>query len=112
MRNNGVKAKEEVEIEPGMGNVFSDLGLPDPEERQVKAALMRAINHELKARGLTQSRSAALIGLAQPDVSRISRGQGRTFSVERLLESLKKLEVDVEITMHRGTGALIVRELV
>ena len=110
MRNKS--AKEEIEFEAGSGNVFADLGLPNPEERQVKAALMRAINHEIKRRSLNQSRAAELIGLAQPDISRISRGQGRTFSVERLLEALKKLEVDVEIAMHRGTGSLVVRELV
>ena len=104
--------EREVEFEIGSGNVFADLGLPNPEERQIKAALMRAINREIKSRKLTQSAAAAFAGLTQPDISRLSRGQGRTFSVERLLAVLKKLEVDVEITMHHGTGQLLVRELV
>lgn len=106
------KDEDPIEVEFGSGNVFADLGLPSPEERQVKAALMRAINAEIRRRAITQVAAAELVDLAQPDISRISRGQGRTFSVERLLELLKKLEVDVEITMHRGTGALVVRELV
>ena len=104
--------EREVEFEIGSGSVFADLGLPNPEERQIKAALMRAINREIKSRKLTQAAAAELAGLTQPDVSRLSRGQGRTFSVERLLAVLKKLEVDVEITMHHGTGRLLVRELV
>jgi predicted XRE-type DNA-binding protein len=103
---------EQIEFESGSGNVFADLDLPNPEERQLKAALMRAVNAEIKRRGLTQVAAAEVVGLAQPDVSRLSRGQGRTFSVERMLAVLKRLEVDVEITMHRGTGAVSVRELV
>uniref|UniRef100_E6Q0L0 HigA2-like helix-turn-helix domain-containing protein n=1 Tax=mine drainage metagenome TaxID=410659 RepID=E6Q0L0_9ZZZZ len=104
--------EREVEFEVGCGNVFADLGLGNPEERRLKAALMRAINHEINNRKLNQSAAAELIGLTQPDVSRISRGQGRTFSVERLLDVLKNLKVDVEITLHHGTGQLLVRELV
>ncbi len=104
--------EREVEFEVGSGNVFADLDLGNPEERRLKAALMRAINREIKTRKLNQTVAAEFIGLTQPDVSRISRGQGRTFSVERLLDVLKKLNVDVEITMQHGTGQLLVRELV
>ena len=49
---------KKVEFERGSGNVFTDLGLPNPEERQVKARLMRAINSEIKLQGLTQIRAA------------------------------------------------------
>ncbi|MGC8485621.1 MAG: helix-turn-helix domain-containing protein [Candidatus Baltobacteraceae bacterium] len=104
--------ERKVEFEVGSGNVFADLGLGNPEERRLKAALMRAINREIKNRKLNQSAAADCIGLTQPDVSRISRGQGRAFSVERLLDVLKKLNVDIEITMQHGTGQLLVRELV
>ena len=104
--------EREVEFEVGSGNVFADLDLGNPEERRLKAALMRAIDREIKTRKLNQTAAAQFIGLTQPDVSRISRGQGRTFSVERLLDVLKKLNVDIEITMQRGTGQLLVRELV
>jgi len=104
--------EREVEFEVGSGNVFADLDLGNPEERRLKAALMRAINREIKTRKLNQTAAAEFIGLTQPDVSRISRGQGRTFSVERLLDVLKKLNVDIEITMQHGTGQLLVRELV
>ncbi|MBV8645318.1 MAG: XRE family transcriptional regulator [Candidatus Eremiobacteraeota bacterium] len=104
--------EEAVAFEAGTGNVFADLGLPNPEQRQLKAVLMRAINSEIKSRNLNQTAAAELVGLTQPDISRLSRGQGRTFSVERLLEVLEKLKVDVEIAMHHGTGKLVVHELV
>lgn len=104
--------RETLEFEVGSGNVFADLGLPSPEERQIKAALMRAINHSVKAQKLSQCAAAEVVGLTQPDISRISRGQGRTFSVERLLEVLRRLRVDVEISIHEGTGAVVIHELV
>ena len=104
--------EREVEFEVGSGNVFADLDLGNPEERRLKAALMRAINREIKTRKLNQTAAAEFIGLTQPDVSRISRGQGRTFSVERLLAVLNKFDVDVEIRIQHGTGQLLVRELV
>jgi helix-turn-helix protein len=42
-----------VELERGSGNVFADLGLPNPEDRQAKARLMHVINSEIKRQGLT-----------------------------------------------------------
>ncbi len=96
--------EQEGEFEVGSGNVFADLGLPNPEERQIKAALMRAVNHEIKHRNMNQTAAVEFVGLAQSDISRISRGQGRTFSVERLTEVLTNLGVDSEINMHHGTG--------
>jgi predicted XRE-type DNA-binding protein len=110
MRSTAPKAAAKFEV--GSGNVFADLGLPNPEERQIKAALMRAINVEIKRRVLTQAAAAELVGLGQSDISRISRGQGRTFSIDRLLEVLKKLEIDIDISMQRGSGSINVRELV
>lgn len=110
--NNNSDEQETIDFEVGSGNVFADLGLPNPEERQIKSALMRAINHSIKPQKLNQSAAAEFVGLTQPDVSRISRGQGRTFSVERLLEVLKRLRVDVEISIHEGTGAVVIHELV
>ncbi len=52
-----------IEIVRGSGNVFADLGLPDPEERQTKLRLAMAINEILKARGLKQVEAGALLGV-------------------------------------------------
>ena len=90
--------------EKSSGNVFKDLGLPDAEEHLVKAKLVWMIDGIMKQRGLKQVEAAALLGIRQPDVSKMLRGEFRQFSVERLLRFLVALGQDVEIVVkpHQG----------
>lgn len=105
-------SREEIEFERSSGNVFADLGLPNPVERQAKARLMYAINCEIKRRGLLQTEAAGHVGLSQPDISKIACGHGAAFSIDRLLEVLTKLDIEIEITLHHGNGGVVVHELV
>jgi predicted XRE-type DNA-binding protein len=90
--------------EIGSGNVFQDIGVPNPEEHLVKAQLVFRIDGILKERHLKQVEAADLLGIRQPDVSKMLRGEFRQFSVERLLRFLVALNQDVEIVVkpHRG----------
>ena len=91
----------------GSGNVFRDLGLPNPDEHLIKAQLVYKIDAILKQRRLKQVETAALLGIRQPDVSKMLRGEFRQFSIERLLRFLVALDQDVEIVVrpHRGRNA-------
>ena len=91
----GKKAKSPVES--GSGNVFADLGFPDPDEHLVKADLVFRIDGIIRQRKLTQVKAAAVMGLKQPDVSRLRSGDFRDFSVERLLRLLMALDRDIVI---------------
>lgn len=91
---------KEIEIEESSGNVFADLGLPDPEERLAKADLAIAIARTIRDRGLTQTEAAALLGITQPDVSNLARGSLSDWSIERLTRLLNRLGQDVEITVR------------
>jgi predicted XRE-type DNA-binding protein len=95
-------SKKSYEI--GSGNVFKDLGIPNAEEHFVKAQLVFKIETIMKDRGLKQAEAAGLLGVKQPDVSKMLRGDFRQFSVERLLRFLVALDHDVEIIvkLHRG----------
>ncbi len=88
-----------VEIETGSGNVFADLGMANAGEHKVKANLVRRIQRIITARGLTQAQAAKLLGLHQPDVSKLLRGHFRSYSMEKLLTLLVKLDQDVEIVV-------------
>ena len=90
--------------EIGSRNVFKDLGIPNAEEHLVKAQLVFKIDRIMKNRGLKQAEAAKLLGIKQPDVSKMLRGEFRQFSVERLLRFLVALDHDVEIIVkpHRG----------
>ncbi len=87
------------------GNVFADLGLPDAEEHLVKAGLVLKISKAIRARGMTQAEAAAALGIDQPKVSALLRGQFRGYSVERLMRFLVSLGHDVEIVVrHKARG--------
>jgi predicted XRE-type DNA-binding protein len=88
-------------VEQSSGNVFADMGLPNPEERLAKADLGLAIAHEIEARRLTQAEAADLLGVAQPDVSNLLRGRLTGYSIERLTRLLNLLGRDVEIRVGR-----------
>jgi predicted XRE-type DNA-binding protein len=81
------------------GNVFADLGLPNPEQELLKAQLTLQIHKIVKARGLTQARAGAILGIKQPHVSALMRNRAGNFSVGRLMEFLTALGQDVEITV-------------
>ena len=90
--------------EIGSRNVFKDIGVPNAEEHLVKAQLVFKIGGIMKQRRLKQVEAADLLGIRQPDVSKMLRGEFRQFSVERLLRFLVALNQDVEIVVkpHRG----------
>ena len=91
---------DKMKIERGSGNVFADLDRPDAEAHLLKAKLVTRIDAIIRQRGLTQVAAAKLLGLSQPDVSRLLRGHFREFSVERLLRLLMALGRDVEIVIR------------
>lgn len=84
----------------GSGNVFADLGLPDAEAHLLKAGLVTRIDAIIRQRGLTQTKAARLLGLSQPDVSRLLRGDFREYSLERLLRLLTALGPDIDIVVR------------
>jgi predicted XRE-type DNA-binding protein len=88
------------------GNLFADLGLPNAEEHQLKAALVVQLKRLIAERDLTQTAAAKLIELKQPDLSKLLRGQLRLVSVEKLMRMLTAFDQDVEITVrpHRKRG--------
>lgn len=84
-------------FEKSSGNVFKDLGFPNPEMEQLRAELALEIWQILKQRRLTQTQLAAQLGATQADVSRLKNGEFSRFSIDRLLRFLKALDRDIEI---------------
>jgi predicted XRE-type DNA-binding protein len=90
---------EEIKVQVGSGNIFADLGLPNPEEMLVKAELASKIGEIIAARNLTQMDAAEILGIDQPKVSALIRGRLTGFSTERLFRFLNALGSDVEISI-------------
>ncbi len=83
------------------GNVFADLGISQPEEALAKAELAARIGRLIAARHLTQAAAAKLLGVDQPKVSALLRGQLAGFSSDRLIRFLTLLGNDVDIVVRR-----------
>jgi predicted XRE-type DNA-binding protein len=87
-------------ITRGTGNVFADLGIPDPAERQTKTRLAMTINRIIKEQRLKQIDAAALLGVPQPKVSTLVNYRLDGFSVEKLMDFIVALGRDVEIVVR------------
>jgi predicted XRE-type DNA-binding protein len=92
--------KRNTRVTEGSGNVFADLGLPNPEQELTKARLTLQIYSIIKQRGLTQSEAGKLLGIQQPHVSLLMRNRAGSFSIGRLLDFLTALGHDVEIAVR------------
>jgi predicted XRE-type DNA-binding protein len=86
-------------VEPGSENIFADLGFPNPEEHLAKAGLAVQIIDIIRHRHLSQHAAAELLGIDQPKVSALMRGQLKNFSLDRLCRFLNRLDKDVDIVV-------------
>jgi predicted XRE-type DNA-binding protein len=92
-----MKKKRKIAVRASTGNVFADLGFANPERETLKAQLMLQIYRLIKKRGITQTQAGEILGIRQPHVSALMRGQSGAFSVERLMDFLTALGQDVRI---------------
>ena len=89
---------QESVFEESSGNVFADLGLEDAEELFTRGKIGIEVLHLLKQRNLKQREISKLLGIPQPEVSYLMRGEFQRFSEGKLLTFLKRL--DTEISLH------------
>ena len=91
-----------LEVVHGSGNVFRDLGLPNPDLEQLRAILAARIVRVLDEERLTVRRAQELTGFAAADFSRVRRAKLGRFTVDRLMAMLDRLgqEVEVSVTVY------------
>jgi predicted XRE-type DNA-binding protein len=95
-----MSADADEAVRHGTANLFADLGYANAGTHLLKAELVRRLQHRLDAQKLTQAQAAQLMGVSQPDVSRVLRGHFRDFSVERLMRFLTALGCEVDIVVR------------
>lgn len=100
VQTKGIKAmSKDIEVEESSSNVFADLGHVNPEEALAKSRLAQRIAELIEEKDLTQIQAAELLGVDQPKVSKLVRGQLREFSTGRLFRFLNALNQDIEIVI-------------
>lgn len=107
-----MKKDPDIRVTRGTRNVFADLGFPDAETHLLKAALVTRIQEAITAQELTQVAAAKRMGLSQPDVSRLLKGQFRDVSVERLMRLLTRLGCDIDITVRKHGKAAAAKDTI
>ena len=95
------KTKNKSRVTASSGNVFADLGISPPQEKQAKVRLAVAINQIIQARKLSQTAAARRLKVNQPKVSALANYQLDGFSVKRLMNFLTALDRDVHIVIRR-----------
>lgn len=93
---------KDKDYEKSSGNVFEDLEFENSEQELLKAELAHCVHKAMREKNLTQSQAAALMGVSQPDISKLKHGQYYKFTAERLFRFLNSLDYDVDINIHKA----------
>ena len=86
-----------IEVEMSSGNVFADLELPDADKLKIKSGLVIEITKAVRKLGLSQEAAGRRMGLPQPKVSGLFRGDFSNISERKLMDCLNRLGYDIEI---------------
>ncbi len=95
-----------IAIEMGSGNVFADLGLPDADKLKIKSGLVIEITKAMRKLGLTQKAAAERMGIPQPKVSTMLRGDFTNLSERKLMDCLNRFGYDIEIKVRPAAKPL------
>ncbi len=86
---------EGMEVEISSGNVFADLDLPDSDKLKVKSGLVIEITRAVRRLALTQEEAGRRMGIPQPRVSGMLRGDFANLSERKLMDCLNRLGYDI-----------------
>lgn len=92
-----------IEVENSSGNIFADLGLPEADKLKIKSGLVIEIVRAVRRLGLTQEEAGRRMGIPQPKVSGMMRGDFTNLSERKLMECLNRLGYDIEIKVRPAT---------
>ena len=99
-KKTAVRTINGIDVEMGSGNVFADLGLPDADKLKIKSGLVIEITKAMRTMGITQKAAAERMGISQPKVSDMLRGDFTNLSERKLMDCLNRLGYDIEIKVR------------
>ena len=95
-----------VEVQRSSDNVYADLGLVDADKLRIKTGLVIEIRKAMRQLGLTQQVAAKRMGITQPKVSDMMRGDFSNLSERKLMDCLNRLGYDIEIKVKPATESI------
>ena len=88
---------------PGAASAPADPGQPDAEKLRIKTGLVIEITKAMRRLELTQQAAARRMGISQPKVSDMLRGDFSNLSERKLMDCLNRLGYDIEIQVKHTT---------
>lgn len=95
-----------VAVQRGSANVYEDLGLADADKLKIKTGLVIQIRKAMRDQGLTQQEAAKRMGITQPKVSGMMRGDFTNLSERKLMDCLTRLGYDIEIKVRPAKASV------
>lgn len=95
-----------VQVQRSSGNVFADLGLTDADQLKIKTGLVIEIRKAIRQLGLTQQAAAKRMGITQPKVSDMMRGDLANLSERKLMDCLTRLGFNIEIKVRPANAEM------
>ena len=86
--------------------MYADLALPDAEKLKIKTGLVIEIRKAMRRLELTQQEAAKRLGISQPKVSDMMRGDFSNLSARKLMDCLNRLGYDIEIEVQPASEAV------
>jgi len=88
-----------IEVEISSGNVFADVGLADADKLKIKSGLVIEITKAVRKLDLSQEEAGRRMGLPQPKLSGLLRGDFSNVSERKLMDCLNRLGYNIEISV-------------
>lgn len=90
---------EELELERGTGDIWSDLDYPDADIRRAKSILAIRIMDILDNQNLSIREAANITGFAAADFSKVRNANLGRFTLDRLIRMLHSLDGELTVTV-------------
>lgn len=90
----------EIKISESCGNVFEDLGRPEPNIRLIKTDLVIAIEKRIQEQGLKLSQAADICNIDPGTLSKVLKRKPFSITIDRLIRWLVALGAKVTIVIE------------
>jgi len=97
--------------ESSSGNVFADLGFPNPVVERAKAQLVISIRQVLSERRLSKAKAGDLLGISESKVADLIVGRVAGYRLERMFRFLRTLGQEVAVSVDGDHQPLRVQPL-
>jgi predicted XRE-type DNA-binding protein len=95
-----------TKLDAHSSDAVADRGIAQLDKLTIKSGLLIEITNAVRTLGLTQDEAAKRMGIPQPKVSGLLRGDVSNLSERKLMGCLNRLGYDIEITVKPTREAM------